>query len=160
MHYKRWKRTGDPTGTSRLDQADRFWIKVDKTEECWLWTGSRNNKGYGQFSVGGRAGRPRLAHRIAYEFTYGAIDQKLHLDHLCRTPACVRPDHLQPVTPLLNNVRGRAARYGRSEEHAMTHCKNDHEYTPENTILRADGRRCRTCANERNRRWRAERKES
>lgn len=37
-----------------------------------------------------------------------------------------------------------------------THCRNGHEYTPENTKVGADGRyRCRTCAQERSRAYRA-----
>ena len=37
-----------------------------------------------------------------------------------------------------------------------THCVSGHEYTPENTMNGADGRyRCRACATERGRAWRA-----
>jgi hypothetical protein len=36
-----------------------------------------------------------------------------------------------------------------------SHCKNGHEYTPENTIEGKDGRRCRACNALRCRRWRA-----
>ena len=38
---------------------------------------------------------------------------------------------------------------------ARTHCEHGHEYTPENTMPRADssGRRCRECQRERGRRW-------
>jgi hypothetical protein len=28
-----------------------------------------------------------------------------------------------------------------------THCKHNHEFTPENTIITRDGRQCRTCKN-------------
>jgi hypothetical protein len=30
----------------------------------------------------------------------------MHLDHLCRNPRCVNPDHLQPVTNFENARRG------------------------------------------------------
>jgi hypothetical protein len=37
-----------------------------------------------------------------------------------------------------------------------THCRNGHEYTPENTYINCDGhRRCRTCARLNTRRWQA-----
>lgn len=38
---------------------------------------------------------------------------------------------------------------------SRTHCKNDHEYTPENTHIRPDGsRQCRICNRENAARWR------
>jgi hypothetical protein len=37
-----------------------------------------------------------------------------------------------------------------------THCRNGHEYTPENTYINCDGhRRCRACARLNTRRWQA-----
>lgn len=106
-----------------------FWEKVSKSEGCWLWTG-RTVKGYGKHSG-------KLAHRVAYEEMVGPIPDGLELDHLCRTPLCVRPDHLEPVTRHVNMRR----RFD-----LKTHCVNGHEFTSENTYLR-DGyyRTCRTC---------------
>lgn len=109
-HYERWRRHGDPTGTLRnLDRtvAQRFWSKVRKTETCWLWTACRHPFGYGGFIVNGHKVR---AHRWAYEDAYGPIPEGLELDHLCRNRACVRPEHLEVVTPLTNTQRANAAR--------------------------------------------------
>jgi hypothetical protein len=36
-------------------------------------------------------------------------------------------------------------------------CAKGHEFTPENTIMRSDGRRCRECLREANRRYRVRR---
>jgi HNH endonuclease len=72
----------------------RFWPKVRKTKTCWLWTGSKNNKGYGQLRVGGRKGSARSAHRIAWELANGPLVPGRCILHRCDTPACVRPDHL------------------------------------------------------------------
>jgi predicted XRE-type DNA-binding protein len=76
--------------------AERFWPKVDRSsvEGCWLWTSALNNKGYGFFNMGGHAGPIRLAHRVAYELTYGPIPEGQEVCHSCDTPRCVRPDHL------------------------------------------------------------------
>ena len=82
----------------------RLWAKVDKSGDCWIWTGCRIRHGYGRISGPGR--KPLLAHRVAYELTYGPIPDGLELDHLCRNPSCVRPDHLEPVTHLENVRRG------------------------------------------------------
>lgn len=75
--------------------AERFWAKVDKTEGCWLWTGSLLHNGYGSFGVDGQC---RRAHRFAYELTVGPIPEGLHVDHTCRNRNCVRPDHMRLVT--------------------------------------------------------------
>ena len=74
------------------ETARRFWLKVDKTEDCWLWTLWKNDKGYGKYAPYG--GEIRLAHRYAYELTFDAIPDGLFVLHRCDTPACVRPDHL------------------------------------------------------------------
>jgi hypothetical protein len=119
---------------------DRFWSRVNKTETCWLWTGATVAGGYGCLRADGR---PLRAHRVAYELTVGPIPDGLVLDHLCRTPACVRPDHLEPVTQRENILRGTspAAQFA-----AATHCKRGHEFTPENTMRRKGStRECRTC---------------
>ena len=110
-HYTRWQRYGDPTfvpARKRTPADVRFWAKVEKGPDCWLWRGALNNRGYGQF----RREKPHLmlAHRWAYESVHGHIPDGLTLDHLCRTPACVRPDHLEAVTLAENARRGVVAR--------------------------------------------------
>jgi hypothetical protein len=89
-------------------------------------------------------GKVLLAHRVSYELVKGPIPEGLHLDHLCRTPLCVNPDHLEPVTHRENLLRGNtfAARNA-----AKTHCVQGHELTPDNLYLRKDriGRMCMTC---------------
>jgi hypothetical protein len=83
---------------------DAFWERVDKSGECWLWTAGRTSMGYGKVHMPNR--KTGLAHRRAYQLVNGPIPDGLVLDHLCRTPLCVRPDHLEPVTMRENTVRG------------------------------------------------------
>ena len=124
---------------------DRFWSKVDKSGECWEWTGSLSPEGYGRISVGGR---PMYAHRLSCEDAHGPIPDGYTVDHLCRVRKCVRPDHLEPVTQRENCLRGEspAAKHARK-----THCVHGHEFTRENTYVRPDSppgrpyRECRTC---------------
>src|SRR5690349_6193803 len=116
---------------------ERFWSHVLKTESCWLWTGALT-KGYGHFRISPRV--EVLAHRFAYEQLVGPIADGLELDHLCRTPACVNPAHLEPVTHAVNMARGIFV--------TAATCKNGHAWTEENT-LRVRGRRfCRACNRE------------
>lgn len=30
------------------EDIDNFWSKVQKTDDCWLWTAARTSKGYGK----------------------------------------------------------------------------------------------------------------
>lgn len=86
----------------------RFFSKVHMTDSCWVWTGATIN-GYGVLG-GGRGYYRARAHNVAYEQTVGPIPDGLELDHLCRNRACVRPDHLEPVTRAKNVRRAWAAR--------------------------------------------------
>jgi len=114
-HYQRWLRYGDPTQLLKFqntDPATRFWAKVEKTNNCWLWLGYRQKLGYGTFSDHSR--HLMLAHRFAYELLVNAIPEGLTLDHLCRVRHCVNPEHLEPVPLEVNIHRGMSARRNRS----------------------------------------------
>lgn len=103
-HYKRMWEFGTLELTRIVgDDVKRFWSKVDKTDTCWLWTGSGNPGGYGLFLSNGKN---QSAHRYSYKLHKGEIPAGLYLDHLCRVPACVNPDHLEPVTNRENGIRG------------------------------------------------------
>jgi len=128
----------------KLTPAERFWSYVKKTECCWEWIGCLNESGYGILNINRRLVR---AHRYSYEIHVGAIPEGLTLDHLCRNPACVRPDHLEPVTLKENcrrGVRDLIPHY--SGQAAKTHCPKGHPYNDENTYYNKKGHRtCRSC---------------
>ena len=154
MHRWRLKHHGSLDSPLR-PTIERFDEKVERTPDCWLWNATRNNQGYGQFWDGEDT---VLAHRWSYEHFVAPIPVGLVLDHLCRTPACVNPNHLEPVTQHENILRGTAP----AAQHARkTHCQRGHEFDEANTYRDPRGRRtCRTCVNEQRRESRRLQRES
>ena len=113
--------------------------------ECWEWTGSAHNAGYGVVGA-------KLAHRLSYEAFVGPIADTLTIDHLCQNRKCVNPAHLEPVPLAINVLRGDSppARNARK-----THCPQGHPYDEVNTYRTTKGHRiCRACHAERARRRR------
>ncbi len=74
-----------------LDFEPRFWKKVEKTDSCWLWRGSRMMRGYGGFGI---AGTIWTAHRVSWVIHYGPIPNGKWVLHKCDVRPCVNPDHL------------------------------------------------------------------
>lgn len=126
---------------------ERALTNYDVTElGCWEHRNKPTDRwGYRMFRVGGKS---RPAHRAFYEHHVGPIPDGLQIDHLCRNPACVNPDHLEPVTPKENMARSSVPRVD-------NRCRRGHEMTAENTrwVHASDGRtwsQCRACARESN----------
>ena len=126
---------------------ERIALRTRQDGECIVWTGAIATNGYGRFWIDGTH---RPAHRVAYEAVHGPVPSELHMDHLCRNRACVRVDHLEPVTCRENILRGE----GLAAENAQkTHCLRDHPLTGDNLFIDSQGKRqCRACYRERKRR--------
>ena len=118
---------------------------------CQLWAGPLDRYGYPKARVRGRS---VLGHRLVYEQEVGPIPFGYEVDHLCFTPACVRPDHLEAVTPEENQRRAIERRRvlgwpSAQLRREVTHCPNGHAYDDVNTYVRKDGsRRCKQCHTE------------
>lgn len=96
-HYCGYVRGTSRTSGARFEDRpplptleDRVWSRVDKSGDCWVWTGARVS-GYGRIAIDRRATK---VHRVVWEFTYGPIPAGLIVCHKCDNPPCVRPDHL------------------------------------------------------------------
>ncbi len=126
---------------------ERISDRIDRSGDCWLWTGAKANTGYGQLRIDNK---PLLSHRVVYEQIVGPIPEGLSLDHLCRVPACCNPAHLEPVTHLENCHRG-------LQGALKTHCANGHPWTEENKMRNGTSSngspayRCRICKSEQRR---------
>lgn len=119
--------------------AARFWPKVSKGQDggCWEWTASRGKghlKGYGWFRLGNKMER---AHRVSWRITRGDIPDGMVLDHLCRNTGCVNPDHLELVTPRVNNERSLSPT---AQNALKERCPLGHEYG-----MRGGRRVCKLC---------------
>lgn len=142
-------------------QIERFWRHVDRSTAtaCWLWSGKRGTGGYGHFYANGH----HLAHRVAYELSRGPIPAGRQLDHLCKNPSCVNPEHLEPVTGYENIMRSNCLQALNARK---THCKNGHPFDDHNTWRgkeknnRTTGKRrsCKECNKVNMRRLRERRK--
>lgn len=71
---------------------EKFIERIDRSGDCWVWTGGLNSNGYGTLKMPG--GRPIYAHRYAWEREHGPIPVGMGVLHKCDNPPCVRLDHL------------------------------------------------------------------
>jgi hypothetical protein len=123
---------------SRPTLAERFWSKVDKSGECWLWTGALASSGYGAIRV--RSYVTEYAHRVALKLSGVEVPDGLFVCHHCDNPSCVNPAHLF-VGTAKDNAQD-MSRKGRGRK-GGTHCKRGH--------LIAGAVNCRECQRDRNR---------
>lgn len=127
-----------------LEQRIREKVTVDAATGCWNWTGACTHDGRGRIRINGQI---HAATRVVFSFYRGAFDNALVIDHLCRNPRCVNPDHLEPVTQQINVQRGLSY---------PAACPAGHEYSPDNTYRSPQGRRrCRTCKRANDSKYRA-----
>lgn len=88
-----------PNFLARINE-ERFWAKVDVRgdDECWPWTATRHQRGYGLVSV--KVGDERssfTSSRVAYALGAGLKEfppREQQVCHSCDNPPCCNPAHL------------------------------------------------------------------
>jgi hypothetical protein len=128
-------------------QKAKLWSLVDRNGPggCWSLRRKLSESGYALFTANGVTA---YAHRTVYELVKGRIPDGRELDHVCRNRWCVNPDHLEPVQPRENIMRGEGICARNSWK---THCANGHLLTVDNVIVKSKNngrnlsRQCRTC---------------
>ena len=140
--------TVEPWDDDALQQriADKT-VRADGS--CWLWTGSHVR---GRGTIWFRncmVSAPRMA-KIISDRAWPAPG--LQACHSCDNPACVNIDHIWWGTNTQNSHD--AAAKGRLHNQKRTHCANGHPLSGDNIRKYKGCRVCRTCAANRQRKWR------
>lgn len=126
---------------------------------CWPRPTTRSS-GYATYGSGTYTNGEIYAHRISWLFTRPDLDEiprtisttdgpePAEVDHLCGTPNCVNPLHLELVGLSVN--RRRRAPTARPEP---TACPHGHPYPANRGTTRTGKRFCRECGRQATRRW-------
>lgn len=145
-HYRNWL---DRTPPAQRPPAPRFtrsfWDFVDKSGDCWLWTGPVDKKGYGRWAANRKKG---LAHRYSLDLAITCPDEQLMACHHCDNPPCVNPAHLYWGTAA-DNARDAVERGQHYVPPPKERCINGHDLDGNNVAVYSGRRNCRTCMNER-----------
>jgi HNH endonuclease len=80
---------------SKATLRTRFEARVEQAgpDECWNWKPRPGAAGYGSLSMG-RGKHPALAHRVAWELSFGPVPEGVRVRQKCGNRLCCNPAHL------------------------------------------------------------------
>lgn len=134
-----------------INILERLVVKKQIVNDCWIWSGAKDGKGYGMLRVNGKV---QKTHRLSYQVFYGVNPGDMQVCHTCDTPSCFKPSHLFLGTNRENSLD--MVSKGRSRGQKRTHCSIGHELAGKNLYVDPRGyRECRQCRRDNVRRHRA-----
>ena len=139
-----------------------FWARTSVTENCWVWTGARSSLGYGRLTIWHPVMKKSVnvaAHRLSLAIHGKPLPAGMDIDHHCNNPACVRPDHLRPISHRQNLRKKTGADIAdpnlRSAYFNGKVCKRGHDLTATGRWNASSQQyQCRACDRERMKRSR------
>ncbi len=124
-----WPRKKLSDRTTDEQYIERYRAKsIIDPKGCFLYQGWCTEKGYGQ---AGYRGKQWFLHRLMYTLKVGPIPPGMLVCHTCDERNCWNHEHLFLGTEADNNRD--CGNKGRHHNSVKTHCKRNHEFTPENT---------------------------
>jgi hypothetical protein len=98
---------------------ERVYAQTERRGECLIFTGSKDDFGYGRINKGNR--QLVRVHRAVWERDNGPIPHKMVIMHTCDVRACIEPSHLQLGTQRENVLdrerKGRGNHMIRAQEY-------------------------------------------
>lgn len=111
--------------------------------DCLVWLYGNASKNYGRVYF---EGKHRILHTVVFNAQCGLLSDNRELHHMCLNKACCNLAHIQVISPSEHMKLHYNGRKYHERARSRTHCKHNHEFTPENTYIRKDGHRaCRMC---------------
>lgn len=127
------------------EARERFFAKINATENCWNFIGGIGKNGYGNFWY---KNKTILAHRFSFAIFNRICRGDRVIDHICRNRVCVNPDHLREVDYMTNTHENNIGPASRNAKKLV--CKKGHPLSGDNLYM-ATGRRnapfrgCKKC---------------
>lgn len=139
----------------KIPIGHRLFSRLQVRGSCWVWTGAKDQDGYGLIKI---AGKMERLPRFIFKALNGEIPKGHLICHRCDNPPCFRPSHLFAATAAENQKdKVRKNRQAKGDRHGFrlhpechpqrkkTACKHGHPFDAQNTTISRGTRCCKAC---------------